>query len=363
MSCCDNLGGFPAGNPCGTPLPNTAACETLPSQIENFTTQFFGTVTKTEVDGVVSWVLPCSLDVGLPNNPRAVGEGLSCYFLRLFDEGILGLTGPAGAVGAAGTNGYNGFSITVGQFVPPAIGAAVSIPVAYNPTIVVGSIVFISSSGWYRVNVVDWTTGFINATLIETFVGATSPVIAGRTVQPTGPQGATGVAGADGAQGIAGPAGPAGSSPTSENDYVVGVDPDPTDFALSGSFQTIAFAGGGAVPAIVSLGSSSGLYLLTALVGIEMDSDAPAPWSAGPSPPAGANASITARLYNDTLGVAIGATAVITLGPDDRGQIRLEMLYQPPSNPTDIVIQAMCSSASISRVVAAQTQLIAIRIE
>src|SRR5258706_4602955 len=106
MSCSDTNNGC-CGSPCAITAANTAACETLPSQIENFTLQFFGTVFKTEVDGIVTWSLPCSLDVGLPNNPRGVDEGLACYFLRLFNDGIVGLTGPQGAAGTAGTNGTN----------------------------------------------------------------------------------------------------------------------------------------------------------------------------------------------------------------------------------------------------------------
>jgi hypothetical protein len=70
----------------------------LPSQIQNFTQQFFGDVVKTEVDGQVIWSLPCDLDIGLPNNQRGAGEGLACYFLRLSEEGIIGLTGPQGEV-------------------------------------------------------------------------------------------------------------------------------------------------------------------------------------------------------------------------------------------------------------------------
>src|ERR1017187_5408533 len=70
-------------NPCGHGPHNSARCESLPSQIENFTDQFFGTVVKTEINGVVTLSLRCQLDVGLPGNPRGVDEGLACYFLRL----------------------------------------------------------------------------------------------------------------------------------------------------------------------------------------------------------------------------------------------------------------------------------------
>src|SRR5579859_7902149 len=61
-------------NPCGHGPDNRANCETLPSQIENFIKQFFGDVIKTEVNGQVQCSLPCSLDVGLLNNPRGATE-------------------------------------------------------------------------------------------------------------------------------------------------------------------------------------------------------------------------------------------------------------------------------------------------
>lgn len=81
--------------PCGfsgTPDPTN---ESLASAVSNFTLQFFGTVTKTLVDGAVTWTLPCNLDAGLEGNPRLSGEGLACYFLRLLEEGSATINGGA----------------------------------------------------------------------------------------------------------------------------------------------------------------------------------------------------------------------------------------------------------------------------
>ena len=78
-------------NPCAIVEHNTVQCESLPSRVENFTKNFFGDVVRTEVNGQVVWSLPCGLDVGLPANPRGLDEGLACYFLRLFNDGIVGL--------------------------------------------------------------------------------------------------------------------------------------------------------------------------------------------------------------------------------------------------------------------------------
>ena len=353
MSCCNN--GYPAGNPCGPPVANSAACESLPSQITNFTTQFFGTVTKTEVDGVVSWVLPCQLDVGLENNPRASGEGLACYFLRLFHDGILGATGPQGEPGSNGTNGYNGFSITTGPFTPPPVGSSVSIPVAYNPAIAVGQEVFIATSGWYRVSVVDWTSGLIVAVFEQAILGAASPVLAGKIVQPTGPQGATGAPGATGATGATGPQGPAGETLTSTNQYAEASDVSPTAFALSATYQTVNTT----VDAKVTLGSGNGVYQITAVVAIEMDTDAPAPYNVSPAP----YASVYVQLYNVTSGEAVGKEQIIQLGPSQLGQVVVTAHYQPPANNAEIWIRAKASASDISRVVPERTTIQFIRIE
>ena len=173
-------------NPCRVTQTNTAACESLPSQISNFADQFFGEVVKTEVDGVVTWSLPCSLDVGLPNNPRAAGEGLACYFLRLFEDGIVGLTGPAGDPGDDGAAGRNAFTVTLASFTQPTVESPnVQVLTQYNPAIFPGLIVAIQSSGWYLVNEAD-TSGMLFLTLSDPTPGAPAVITAGKLVVPAG---------------------------------------------------------------------------------------------------------------------------------------------------------------------------------
>lgn len=46
----------------------------------------YGEVTKELVNGVCQWSLPCDLDGGIDGIPREEGEGLLCYYLRLFEE-------------------------------------------------------------------------------------------------------------------------------------------------------------------------------------------------------------------------------------------------------------------------------------
>lgn len=58
--------------------------ESLASALDNFQTSFFGTLTKTCVDGKVVWGLPCDLEAGFPGFPRNEGEGIACYLLRIY---------------------------------------------------------------------------------------------------------------------------------------------------------------------------------------------------------------------------------------------------------------------------------------
>jgi hypothetical protein len=190
MSCANNTGVETCNNPCGTSPGNTAQCESLPSQIENFTLQFFGTVVKTEINGKVTWSLPCGLDVGLPANPRGVDEGLACYFLRLFADGIGGLQGPKGVIGDAGEDGHNAYSILVQSFTQPSLASPlVQFVILANPSILAGLYVFVQNSGYYLVTSAD-SSGVIFATLVSPKAGALTTIPVGSIVVPTGPPGA-----------------------------------------------------------------------------------------------------------------------------------------------------------------------------
>lgn len=262
MSCdCNQLPSQNCGNPCGITATNTAACENLESQISNFSTQFFGLVVKTEINGVVTWSLPCHLDVGLPMNPRAAGEGLSCYFLRLFSEGIIGLKGDTGATGAAGTNGHNAYTVSVQHFTQPTLGSPnVTVLTSYNPAILAGMYVFITSSGHYLVNAAD-VSGSLSLTLTKAVVGATGTITAGKLVVPSGYPGPS----VTGPQGPAGPQGATGSAAASltitnvEYYALVG-----NDFVLGVGYQAVNFTNSS--PQLLL--TQAGTYLVTAVVGV-----------------------------------------------------------------------------------------------
>jgi len=189
MSGCNSFN-VPSGcsnNPCAVTQLNTAQCESLPSQISNFTLQFFGTVVKTEIDGVVTWSLPCNLDVGLTNNPRGADEGLACYFLRRFQDGIVGRTGPKGDQGCPGTDGFNAYTVTLQAFVQPTEDQPnISVLTQFSPAILEGLNVFIATSGYYQVTGTS-STGLVFLTLIKPVAGASGTIAAGKIVVPTGP--------------------------------------------------------------------------------------------------------------------------------------------------------------------------------
>jgi len=192
--------------PCGVSEINTAACESLSSQIQNFTTDFFGTVIKSEEDGQVIWSLPCNLAVGLQNNPRAVGEGLACYFLRLFQQGIIGATGPQGEPGAPGAAGKNAFTITLASFSQPTLGSPnIQISTLFNPALLEGLYIFIEDSGWYLITATDGA-GALWLTLVKELSGASGIMSAGKLVVPSGFPGVsvTGPVGPQGPQGLQG---------------------------------------------------------------------------------------------------------------------------------------------------------------
>lgn len=265
--------------PCNVCPTSTADCETLPSALQNFITAFFGSVTKTEVNGQIVWTLPCSLDVGMPNNPRGVNEGLACYFLRLFNEGIIGLTGPKGDTGDQGADGRNAYTVTTTAFVPPTEASPnAQFNVIPNPVLSIGLEIFLNGCGWLEI-----TNIFQNQTVFATLVKAISPqsavIPAGTIVLPTGPRGAsikgdTGAQGLKGDQGIqgikgdkgdtgaTGATGPAGAAATSSNS-VVSVSGG-TDYTVTASYAKIDF---GASDLEITL-PSAGEYLV--LVSLQM---------------------------------------------------------------------------------------------
>ena len=260
------------GNPCHAGPKNTPQCESLPSQISNFTAQFFGQVIKTEVNGEVVWSLPCSLDVGLPNNPRGVDEGLACYFLRLFRDGIGGLTGPQGSPGAPGVDGANTYSVTLQSFVQPTINSPLTqVVISPNPVFFDGVGIFIQNSGSYQVTNVA-PGGVLFVTLISPLPSALSVIPAGSFVVPVGNPGA-GV-GPPGPQGLTGPQGPQGlpgipgtnltqesgmySAISSSGALVAGA----TDYTVTGSWATVDFVA--VKPGFTPVGAAT--YLVTGSV-------------------------------------------------------------------------------------------------
>jgi hypothetical protein len=241
-------------NPCRSCPPNKADCETLPSALQNFVDAFFGSVTKTEINGEVRWILPCNLDIGLPGNPRADGEGLACYFLRLFRDGINGLEGPTGAPGVAGADGPTPWTILLTAFVQPSSGGTVNFNIVASPSVTVGQTVFIPGSGYYIVT--SRVSNSVFAQLIEAVPSPNVVTVPGTIVLPCGPRGLTitgppgtpGSQGPTGAQGVPGPTGPTGATgptgptgavTTNNNGQVVITGA--TDFTVTNADQKISF--------------------------------------------------------------------------------------------------------------------------
>lgn len=209
---CNSQAGPCSTHPCTTEtIPSQ---EPLPSALENFILAFFGTLTKTQnPDGTWTWTLPCNLTEGLPANPRLPDEGVSCYLLRLINDGISGLQGepgPEGPAGVQGDAGDNAWSITGQAFVEPAINTNVSILLVNANFLATGVNFFVETSGYYLV--VGKLGNVLNAKFIASIGGPGGSITAGKLVHAAGPQGNVGPTGAVGPAGAAGPAGPAGAA-------------------------------------------------------------------------------------------------------------------------------------------------------
>lgn len=359
MSCCGNNNSNPnpldcnanilsCNNPCNVSSQNTAQCESLPSQIENFTLQFFGTVVKTEVDGVVSWSLPCTLDVGLPNNPRGVDEGLACYFLRLFHDGIVGLTGPPGSPGSSGANGANAFTITLKSFTQPTEGQPVTIITQFNPSMLANLYVFVDGSGWYQINNTDGT-GTLYLTLTKSLGGINpgATVTNGKLVIPSGFPG-IGIQGTPGLQGTPGIQGPAGTPLTTTNSFyfaTVG-----TDYPLGVTYAEVDFINSKAE----ILTSAAGKYLVTAVIDIECIAGA-----------AGAETA-SFKLFNVSSGLDIQGSEHTVSGFDNNpqfGQVVINAIATLVDESQVVAVYGKASATSKFTAVALKTTLSAVRIQ
>lgn len=337
MSCgngindCENPNMLSCENPCRATVGNTAACESLPSQIENFTTQFFGTVQKTEINGEVVWTLPCSLDVGLPANPRAADEGLACYFLRLFMDGITGLKGDPGNPGAPGTPGFNAFTVTLASFVQPTLSNPnLNIFTAYNPAVLDGEYIFIQSSGWYLINSTDGN-GTLFLTLQAAIPGASGTITAGKLAVPCGPPGLS-IVGPQGPQGTKGDQGNPGPSYTATNDFFYD-DSGGTDYPLTQISAPVTFVNSAAAVLL----PVAGTYMVTAIVG----------WEVAPAQSPSSTDAVFFKLRNTSVGADIAGSAKtrVDLVTSPNGQLTLQAIITTIAPNQTIALYAHTSSA------------------
>lgn len=142
---------------CGCDPCHTVTCdasnEPLASALNNFITAFFGSLTKTCVNNQVVWVLPCNLDAGITGFPRVSGEGLACYFLRVFE------TISAGTLVKVSEN-----DTTPGNLEDKIVAGDGIDLATLNPG--GNEQLEISSEGTVKVTAVDTTAGFLSDKLI-----------------------------------------------------------------------------------------------------------------------------------------------------------------------------------------------------
>jgi len=201
---------------------NRATCESLPSKLANFTSSFFGPVTKTDDSGKVIWTLGCGLEDGLPENPRGFGEGVACYFYRLLYDNIVALRGDKGEKGPSGVKGEDSISATTADFIQPIVGQTITISVLATRALLPNLIVFVQNSGWY--DVVSNDVDSITATLREALSFAPVVVPMGAVIVPVSPPGRPipGDKGPPGDEGATGPEGPIGDKGFDSNPNING---------------------------------------------------------------------------------------------------------------------------------------------
>lgn len=334
-----------ACSPCQITQTNTAQNELLPSQIENFTKAFFGEITKTESNGIVQWVLPCNLDIGLENNERAAGEGLACYFLRLFSEGIVGLTGPQGDAGDAGSNGFNAYTVTLLGFTQPTLGTpTVQVKTAYNPAILENLNIFIQGSGWYQVNSAD-TGGFLQLTLLKPLESVSGTVSAGKLVIPAGYPGASviGPQGPQGSQGAQGTPGESFTEANSQYDTAVGVD-----YGLQAVSTPISFTTSSPQLLLPAVGT----YLITAIVALEGETGI------------ALNDDVSLKLFNTSIaGEITGSVQVVSNIVDaQKFQVTITVLYSTDAANQTVALYGNCTTSDVVTVIADRTVLNYVRV-
>lgn len=195
--------------PCNCTASDVQAGETLPSALDNFILHFFGEVTKNVADdGTVTWELPCDLEEGLEEHPRVEGEGLACYFIRLFHEGVKGYTGPTGPSGSNGAPGVNGYAVLTQDY---TVGDPYL--VVDNPGVLPSGLqFFLEGAGWYFVGLqeVVGSETRIYVSLVQAILSPVVTVVAGSKALPSGPNGAQGITGPQGLAGMVGGIGPTG---------------------------------------------------------------------------------------------------------------------------------------------------------
>jgi hypothetical protein len=335
MSCQSNCG----DSPCQSSETNTVDCESLSSQIANFTQQFFGDVVKTEVNGEIVWSLPCSLDIGLENNPRAEGEGLACYFLRLFNEGIIGATGPQGAAGADGDDGANAFTVVLASFTQPNLGAPnIVISTLYNPAILEGLYVFIQNSGWYLVTAKDGS-GTLWLTLVKAVSSPPVTVTTGKLVVPSGFPGQS-IVGPQGIQGPQGDQGDPGESHTETNgQYHATVG---TDYELTVTFAAVDFVNSSARLLLPTAGTYQ-ITVSTQMIGLTgiVDSD------------------IVYLQLRDTVPATLDGSQFETseISEDENRVVSFTVIYTSSVDNEEVRLQAKCTTGARVNIIATRTTM------
>jgi hypothetical protein len=169
MSCGCNE---PYNNVCRQDIPYPqVSSESVPSLIDNLVYALYGTITKSVVNGRVTWNIPCdpSNPTQVPTIPRNQGEGTLCYILRVFQENI-------GQYSPFQFWSFTGNGTTTTYSLPPSLNTLASSYLVYLNGVVQPPSAY-SISNTSPVNIVFQSAPTNNAAITVLNLGYTPPYV------------------------------------------------------------------------------------------------------------------------------------------------------------------------------------------
>jgi hypothetical protein len=167
-----------------TPYPQVSH-ESVPSLIDNLVYALYGTITKTVVNGRVTWNIPCDPNstAQVPTIPRNEGEGTLCYILRVFQNSV-------GQYSPFQFWSFTGNGTTTTYSLPPSLNTLASSYLVYLNGVVQPPAAY-NISNTSPVNIVFQSAPINNTTITVLNLGYTPPYVIDVTQSEATPTGSS----------------------------------------------------------------------------------------------------------------------------------------------------------------------------